>query len=100
MSNSTDLSLALVGAGGGTRRRAAAPAPVAKKRETAARVAPEPAEEKLVSLSIQCAAPVRNQMKALAAERGITLQQLFFEGFNDLFAKYGKPEIAPRSAKA
>ena len=42
---------------------------------------------------------MRNQVKALAAEQGMTLQQLIFESFNDLFAKYGKPEIAPTEQK-
>lgn len=42
---------------------------------------------------------VRNQLKALAAERGISLQALMAEAFNDLFAKYGKPEIVPTSTR-
>lgn len=41
---------------------------------------------------------VRRQIKALAIERDTTVQDLIAEAFNDLFVKYGKPEIAPRSA--
>jgi hypothetical protein len=38
---------------------------------------------------------VRDQLKILAVENDTTLHNLIAEGFNDLFAKYGKPEIAP-----
>ena len=92
----TDLSLALVDASGGTRHRVTPQTPTAQK------VMPPAASKpvlKRVSLSIECPAPVRNQVKALAAEQGMTLQQLIFESFNDLFAKYGKPEIAPTEQK-
>ena len=87
----TDLSLALVDASGSTRHRV-----------TTQTVTPTEASKpalKRVSLSIECPSPVRNQVKALAAEQGMTLQQLIFESFNDLFAKYGKPEIAPTEQK-
>ena len=40
-------------------------------------------------------ANVRDQLKILAVEQGLTMQTLVAEGFNMLFAKYGKPEIAP-----
>ena len=92
----TDLSLALVDASGGTRHRATPQTPEAQK------VTPTEGSKpalKRVSLSIECPPPVRNQVKALAAEQGMTLQQLIFESFNDLFAKYGKPEIAPTEQK-
>ncbi len=35
------------------------------------------------------------QLRALAVDRKTTLQNLLAEALNDLFAKYGKPEIAP-----
>jgi hypothetical protein len=38
---------------------------------------------------------VRDQLKILAIEQGSTLHNLMAEAYNDLFAKYGKPEIAP-----
>ena len=38
---------------------------------------------------------VRDQLKILAVQKNKTLHSLVAEGFNDLFAKYGKPEIAP-----
>ncbi len=39
---------------------------------------------------------VRNQLKILAVNNSTTMQNLVAEAFNDLFAKYGKPEIAPK----
>jgi antitoxin-like ribbon-helix-helix protein len=38
---------------------------------------------------------VRDQLKILAVQNGKTLRSLVAEAFNDLFAKHGKPEIAP-----
>jgi len=35
------------------------------------------------------------QLRALAVDRKTTVQNLMAEALNDLFAKYGKPEIAP-----
>ena len=43
---------------------------------------------------------VRDQLKILAVENNKTLHSLVAEGFNDLFAKYGKPEIAPADTAA
>lgn len=45
---------------------------------------------------------VKRQLRILAADRDTTIQDLLAEGLNDLFAKYGKPEIAPmeRAARA
>jgi hypothetical protein len=34
-----------------------------------------------------------------AAENHTTMQNLLAEAFNDLFAKYGKPEIAPKDSR-
>ena len=39
---------------------------------------------------------VRDQIKILAIERNMTMHNLIAEAFNDLFAKYGKPEIVPQ----
>jgi hypothetical protein len=38
---------------------------------------------------------VRDQLKIMAVQRDTTLHALVAEAYNDLFAKYGKPEIAP-----
>jgi hypothetical protein len=42
---------------------------------------------------------VRDQLKILAVQNGKTLHSLVAEAFNDLFAKHGKPEIAPAQAE-
>jgi hypothetical protein len=39
---------------------------------------------------------VKKQLRLLAAEHETTIQALLAEALNDLFAKNGKPEIAPR----
>ncbi len=43
--------------------------------------------------------PVRKQFKFLAAEHDTTIQNLFAEALHDLFARNGKPEIAPVEEK-
>ena len=40
---------------------------------------------------------VRKQLKGIAVEKETTVQNLLAEALNDLFAKNGKPEIAPSS---
>jgi hypothetical protein len=42
---------------------------------------------------------VKKQLRMLAAEHETTIQALLAEAMNDLFAKYGKPEIAPIDVK-
>ena len=39
---------------------------------------------------------VKRQLRFMAAERDTNIQDLVAEALNDLFAKYGKPEIVPR----
>jgi hypothetical protein len=38
---------------------------------------------------------VRDQLKLIALEQRKPMQYIIAEAYNDLFAKYGKPEIAP-----
>ena len=86
-----DLSIALVNVGGGGRRsRTAKAEPAAPKKapEQANRGATKP-------ITVHYPGNVRDQLKILAVEQGLTMQTLVAEGFNMLFAKYGKPEIAP-----
>ncbi len=44
--------------------------------------------------------PVQKQLKLLTVENDTTVQGILAEALNDLFAKYGKPEIAPAEQKA
>ena len=39
---------------------------------------------------------VKKMLRMIAAEEETTIQELMAEAFNELFAKRGKPEIAPR----
>ena len=41
---------------------------------------------------------VKRQLRILAAEEDTSIQALLGEALNELFAKYGKPEIAPQRA--
>lgn len=38
---------------------------------------------------------VKKQLRLMSAEQDKTIQKLLAEALNDLFAKYGRPEIAP-----
>ena len=44
-------------------------------------------------------APAFVGVKILAVQNDNTLHRLVAEAFNDVFAKYGKPEIAPAQAQ-
>jgi hypothetical protein len=98
MSKAPNLAAALADAGGSTRRR---PAPVPEPQPAAL---PEPATighyrqpSRIGTRPITVHFPeeVRTQLKLIALEQKKSLHDLLAEGFNDLFAKYGKPEIAP-----
>ena len=43
---------------------------------------------------------VQKQLKYLTVENDTTVQDLLAEALNDLFAKYGKPEVAPTGQSA
>lgn len=45
-------------------------------------------------------AAVQKQLRLLTVEEDTTVQGLLAEALNDLFAKYGKPEIAPTGDRA
>jgi hypothetical protein len=45
-------------------------------------------------ITVHLAKEVRDQLKILSVQNDTTMQNLICEAFNDLFAKYGKPEIA------
>src|SRR5690349_12791103 len=47
-------------------------------------------------ITVHNTAGVRSQLKALAGEEGRDVADMVAEGLNLLFAKYRKPELAPR----
>jgi hypothetical protein len=95
-----DLAAALADASGSTRRRNIAEIPITapEREETAGqRNAAYNPPSRLGTVPVTGHFPkqVRDQLKILAIEQGVTLHHLMAEAYNDLFAKYGKPEIAP-----
>jgi hypothetical protein len=93
MSRRPDLANVLADAGG-SRRKAAAPKPaIEQPAENQAYAQPGRAGTKPITGHFP--KQVRDELKKLAIERDTTLQLLMAEAFNDLFAKYGRPEIVP-----
>jgi hypothetical protein len=79
---------------GGSRRKPAAPklpAPHPAEKPTYT----QPGRVGTKPITGHSPKQVRDELKKLAIERDTTLQCLMAEAFNDLFAKYGKPEIVP-----
>lgn len=83
-----DLSAALVSAGGGTRRRP-------PQQEQQGAPASQPSRVGTRPITAHFPPEVRDQLKIMAVERRTTMHKLIAEALNDLFAKHGKPEIAP-----
>lgn len=93
-----DLAALIASDAGSTRQRpklehpqAAAPGPLKRQKPAGqgTRAGTSP-------ITVHFPKQVRNQLKVLAVNNETTMQNLVAEAFNDLFAKYGKPEIAPK----
>ena len=98
MSKAPNLAAALADAGGSTRRRPALPQPVAVQAVEAPHSAAQyhqPSRAGTKPITVHFPEDVRSHLKLIALEERKTLHNLLAEAFNDLFAKYGKPEIAP-----
>ena len=92
-----DLSAALAKAGGG-RRRAFQPRPVLEKATATPKVAGgvvQPSKIGTKPITVHFPKEVRSQLKMLAVQQDLTMQQMVGEAFNMLFTKYGVPEVAP-----
>jgi hypothetical protein len=98
MSNKANLRELLAETGGSARHpRAVIQQPATPANTTA------PAQQGRAGTSpitVHFPKQVRDQLKILAVQNNKTLHSLVAEGFNDLFAKYGKPEIAPTETAA
>lgn len=55
-----------------------------------------PSRAGLVAITVHAPDAVRRQLKAIAAEEGRPMEDVAAEAFNLLFARYRRPEIAPR----
>ena len=98
MSNKANLTELLAESGGSARHRREVIRQPATPANTTA-----PAQQGRAGTSpitVHFPKQVRDQLKILAVQNGMTLHSLVAEGFNDLFAKYGKPEIAPAETGA
>jgi hypothetical protein len=85
----------LAQAGGGTRRRdVSQTTAAAQPEELAQHHIKQKSRENTVPITVQQPEDVRLQLKMLALEQRDTLENKVAESLNDLFAKYGKPEIA------
>jgi hypothetical protein len=95
-----DLAAALADQAGSTRRRPQ-PAPAAPAPEPV-RGGPEPyrqpSRDGTAPITVHMPKEVRRQLKLLSAELDRKMGDLLAEALNDLFAKHGKPEVAPREA--
>lgn len=90
MSRRPDLSSILAQAGGSTRRARDEPAPASPPAHRA-----QPSRVGTKPITVHFPQAVRDQIKRLAIDEGTTSQELLGEALNDLFRKYGRPEIAP-----
>jgi Antitoxin-like ribbon-helix-helix len=88
MTNKADLSALLSNKAGSTRATKQPPPPTAQTIS----VRSDPRGRLLGS---HVPEEVRAQFRLLVAERNTTMENLHAEALNDLFAKYGKPEICP-----
>ena len=94
MAKKPDLAASLAEVSGSTRRKLE---PVAPPNEP--QIGQEPSEQDTVPITVRFPIQVRNQLKIMAIEQKTTMSHLAAEAFNDLFAKYGKPEICPLDKK-
>jgi Antitoxin-like ribbon-helix-helix len=96
MSTKADLTELLAETGGSARHKRAtkeqAETPNRKPLQQKARAATSP-------ITVHFPKQVRDQLKILAVQNNNTLHGLVAEAFNDVFAKYGKPEIAPAQSE-
>jgi hypothetical protein len=94
MKKSAALAAALHKAATPARKGKAAPQP--KDRRAAAAPVAQASRKGTAAITVHHPEEVRRQLKTLAAAQGRLVDDVVAEAFNLLFAKYRKPEIAPR----
>ena len=97
MSNKPNLEQLLAETGGSARaqRKPVIQQPAAANERPVAATAAPKGRAGTAPITVHFPKQVRDQLKILAVQQGKTLHALVAEAYNDLFAKYGKPEIAP-----
>jgi hypothetical protein len=93
MKKSAALAAALHKAATPARKGKAAPQP---KGGGKVPPAAQPSRKGTAAITVHHPEEVRRQLKTLAAAQGRLVDDVVAEAFNLLFAKYRKPEIAPR----
>lgn len=96
MVKKADLATVVRNAGGGTRRRASQESTQNSTDTGEQHIYQQPSRKRTKPITVHLPIEVRDQLKIIAIQQNKTLQNLISESFNDLFAKYGKPEIAPK----
>jgi hypothetical protein len=84
---------AVAAAAGSTRRSEVSSFPSTEAPEAPGRIAKTRMGTKQIAAHFP--EDVAWQLRGLAVERKTTVQNLMAEALNDLFAKHGKPEVAP-----
>jgi len=94
MSTKPDLTALLAETGGSSRHKPDVPEdPPPQKVKSS----PKPKKKSVTrAITVHYPRQVRDQLKILAIQNGTNLHGVVAEGFNDFFAKHGKPEIAPK----
>ena len=90
------LASALRSSGASVSGSSAADSPAAAAEAKAAPVAKPSARRTTKAITVHFPEEVRRQLKALAAEQGRNVEDVMAEALNLVFAKYRRPEIAPR----
>ena len=94
-----DLSTSLRNAAGSRKAATATSAASSGPMPTKSSSVVPPSRVGTVSLTVHVPPIVRDELKRLALDRGTTLHAICGEAFNMLFAREGKPEIAPATPK-
>ncbi len=97
MSNKANLETLLAETSGSARHRKPVAEESAVPKLKKAKAPPD--QGRGSPITVHFPKQVRDQLKILAVQNDTTLHCLMAEALNDLFAKHGKPEIAPAQAQ-
>jgi hypothetical protein len=88
-----NLAALLADTAGSTRRK---PVPESEEQDLISTQQAKLPHKGAKPITVHFPQSVRDQLRLIAAEQGRPMQSVIAEAYNDLFAKYGKPEIAPK----
>lgn len=95
-------NLAAIAAAAGSTRRVIGPPAPAQPADVTQEASRTTSRTRIGTKQVAAHFPedVAWQLRALAVDRKTTVQNLLAEALNDLFAKYGKPELVPLDRRA